>query len=64
MARRCRRFTDAVEHKLITDEQLWHVAAYVQSLAPDEPPVAREVVRAQISLRTSHGSRGGGVEQR
>jgi DMSO reductase family type II enzyme heme b subunit len=41
-------FTDAVENKLITDEQLWHVAQFVHSLAPDEPPVAREVVRAGL----------------
>jgi DMSO reductase family type II enzyme heme b subunit len=40
-------FADAIDQKLITDEQLWHVAAYVRSLSPDEP-VVREVVRARL----------------
>jgi cytochrome c oxidase cbb3-type subunit 2 len=40
-------FADAIDQKLITDEQLWHVAAYVRSLSP-EPPVVREVVRARL----------------
>jgi mono/diheme cytochrome c family protein len=40
-------FADAIDQKLITDEQLWHVAAYVQSLSP-ETPVVREVVRARL----------------
>ena len=39
-------FTDAIEGKLITDEQLWRVAQYVRSLSPEKPPEAREVVRA------------------
>ena len=38
-------FADAIDQKLITDEQLWHVAAYVHSLSPATPAV-REVVRA------------------
>ena len=40
-------FADAIDQKLITDDQLWHVAAYVRSLSP-EPPVVREVVRARL----------------
>src|SRR5258705_5408658 len=40
-------FTDAIDQKLITDEQLWHVAAYVHSLSP-EPPRVREVIRAAL----------------
>jgi DMSO reductase family type II enzyme heme b subunit len=40
-------FSDAIDQKLITDEQLWHVAAYVHSLSP-EPPKVREVVRARL----------------
>ena len=40
-------FADAIDQKLITDEQLWHVAAYVRQLSP-EPPVVREVVRARL----------------
>jgi mono/diheme cytochrome c family protein len=38
---------DVLEQKLATDEQLWHLAAYVQSLSPEAPPV-REVVRARL----------------
>jgi cytochrome c oxidase cbb3-type subunit 2 len=40
-------FADAIDQKLITDEQLWHVAAYVHSLSPETPKV-REVIRATI----------------
>jgi cbb3-type cytochrome c oxidase subunit III len=40
-------FADAIDQKLITDEQLWHVAAYVHSLSPETPKV-REVVRARL----------------
>jgi len=39
-------FQDAVENKLITDEQLWRVAQYVHSLSPEKAPESREVVRA------------------
>src|SRR6185503_1900080 len=39
-------FADAIENKLITDDQLWRVAQYVRSLSPEEPPAAREVLRA------------------
>jgi len=39
-------FQDAVDNKLITDEQLWRVAQYVHSLSPEKAPEAREVVRA------------------
>ena len=41
-------FSDAIENKLITDEQLWHVAQYVRSLSPVEPPEVREVVRSAL----------------
>jgi cytochrome c oxidase cbb3-type subunit 2 len=40
-------FADAVEQGLVTDEQLWHVAAYVASLSPETPRV-REVIRARL----------------
>jgi cytochrome c oxidase cbb3-type subunit 2 len=39
-------FQDAIENKLITDEQLWRVAQYVHSLSPEKAPTPREVVRA------------------
>ncbi len=38
-------FTDAIEGGIITEEQLWAVAHFVRSLAPEDP-VVREVVRA------------------
>lgn len=41
-------FSDAIENRLITDEQLWQVAQYVRSLSPAEPPRVREVVRAGL----------------
>ena len=41
-------FTDAIENKLITEQQLWHVAQYVRSLSPEKAPAAREVVRAGL----------------
>ena len=39
-------FQDAIENKLITDEQLWRVAQYVHSLSPEKAPESREVMRA------------------
>ena len=42
-------FQDAIENKLITDEQLWRVAQYVHSLSPEKTPEAREVVRAALA---------------
>ena len=40
-------FSDALDAKVITEEQLWHVAQYVRSLSPEEsPPAVREVIRA------------------
>jgi cytochrome c oxidase cbb3-type subunit 2 len=39
-------FQDALDNKLITDEQLWRVAQYVHSLSPEKAPTPREVVRA------------------
>jgi mono/diheme cytochrome c family protein len=44
-------FSDAIENKKITDEQLWHVAQYVRSLSPAEPPEVREVVRSALVQR-------------
>ena len=39
-------FQDAIDNKLITEEQLWRVAQYVHSLSPDKTPEPREVIRA------------------
>jgi DMSO reductase family type II enzyme heme b subunit len=40
-------FADLIDAEVVTEEQLWNVALYVRSLAPEEPPVAREVIRAR-----------------
>lgn len=42
-------FQDAIDNKLITDEQLWRVAQYVHSLSPEKAPEPREVIRAARS---------------
>src|SRR5204863_4598383 len=40
-------FSDALESKIITEEQLWRVAQYVRSLSPEKTPESKEVIRAQ-----------------
>jgi DMSO reductase family type II enzyme heme b subunit len=40
-------FSDLLESKVITDEQLWNVALFVRSLAPEKEPEASEVIRAR-----------------
>lgn len=42
-------FTDAMESKVVTDEQLWQLAQYVRSLSPEKDPEVREVVRAALA---------------
>jgi len=39
-------FSDLVDAGFMTDEQLWNLAHFVRSLAPDDPPRVREVIRA------------------
>ena len=39
-------FSDAVESKVVSDEDLWRVAQYVRSLSPEQAPAVREVIRA------------------
>ena len=41
-------FQDLIAAEFMTEEQLWHVAQYVRSLAPEKPPQVREVVRAAL----------------
>jgi DMSO reductase family type II enzyme heme b subunit len=41
-------FSDAIESKVITEEQLWRVAQYVRSLSPEKPPEIREVIVARL----------------
>ncbi len=40
-------FSDALESKVVTEEQLWRVAQYVRSLSPEKAPESKEVIRAQ-----------------
>lgn len=42
-------FADLIDAEFMTREQLWNVALYVRSLAPEKPPVVREVVRAPLA---------------
>jgi len=39
-------FSDLLESKVLTEEQLWRIAQYVRSLSPAEPPRVRDVIRA------------------
>jgi DMSO reductase family type II enzyme heme b subunit len=39
-------FSDLVEQKFLTEEQLWRVAQYVRSLSPSEAPPVRDVIHA------------------
>src|SRR2546423_8416378 len=45
-------FSDLLEQKFLTEEQLWRVAQYVRSLSPDEQPVVRDVIHAPLVTRT------------
>jgi len=47
-------FSDLVESKFLTDEQLWRVAQYVRSLSPKETPVVRDVVHAPLTKTLPH----------
>ena len=47
-------FSDLLEQKFLTDEQLWRVAQYVRSLSPQEPPVVRDVVHVPLAKRLPH----------
>jgi DMSO reductase family type II enzyme heme b subunit len=39
-------FSDLLDSEFMTEEQLWHLAQYVHSLAPPELPPVREVIAA------------------
>jgi mono/diheme cytochrome c family protein len=47
-------FSDLLENKFLTDEQLWRVAQYVRSLSPKETPVVRDVLHAPLAKRLPH----------
>lgn len=40
-------FSDLIDAGFMTEEQLWHLAQYVRSLAPEKPPRVREVITAE-----------------
>ena len=44
-------FSDLLEQKFLSDEQLWRIAQYVRSLSPEEPPVVRDVIHAPLLTR-------------
>ena len=39
-------FSDLIDQKWLTDEQLWRLAQYVRSLSPASPPEVRDVIHA------------------
>ena len=39
-------FSDLIDQKFLTDEQLWRLAQYVHSLSPEQPPDVRDVIHA------------------
>ena len=39
-------FSDLIDSGFMTEEQLWQLAQYVRSLAPNDPPVVKEVIAA------------------
>ena len=39
-------FSDLIDQKFLTDEQLWRLAQYVRSLSPARTPEARDVIHA------------------
>jgi hypothetical protein len=40
-------FSDLLDQKFLTDEELWRVAQYVRSLSPADPPEVRDVLHAE-----------------
>ena len=40
-------FSDLLDSKVVTEDELWNVALFVRSLSPEEPPEAREVIRVR-----------------
>jgi mono/diheme cytochrome c family protein len=39
-------FSDLLDQKFLTEEELWRVAQYVRSLSPEDPPAVRDVIHA------------------
>ena len=47
-------FSDLLEQKFLTEEQLWRLAQYVRSLSPNETPVVRDVIHAALRKTLPH----------
>src|SRR3989454_3647950 len=47
-------FSDLIDNKFLTDEQLWRVAQYVRTLSPKEAPVVRDVIHAPLAKTLPH----------
>jgi len=45
-------FSDLIDQKFLTDEQLWRLAQYVRSLSPAKAPEVRDVIHAPQIART------------
>src|SRR5438552_2696276 len=43
-------FSDLIDQKFLTNEQLWRVAQYVRSLSPERAPEVRDVIHAPRTL--------------
>jgi DMSO reductase family type II enzyme heme b subunit len=39
-------FSDLIDQKFLTEEELWRLAQYVRSLSPERPPEVRDVIHA------------------
>jgi DMSO reductase family type II enzyme heme b subunit len=39
-------FSDLIDQKILTEEELWRLAQYVRSLSPERPPEVRDVIHA------------------
>jgi mono/diheme cytochrome c family protein len=49
-------FSDLIDQKFLTDEELWRLAQYVRSLSPAGPPEVRDVVHAPQIAGTAPAS--------
>jgi mono/diheme cytochrome c family protein len=47
-------FSDLLEQKFLSDEQLWRLAQYVRSLSTQDPPVVQDVIHAPLIKTLPH----------
>jgi mono/diheme cytochrome c family protein len=47
-------FSDLLEQKFLSEEQLWRLAQYVRSLSPKDAPVVRDVIHAALVKALPH----------